>query len=463
MTVSKLFIAPMTTNSQGAPTLGAPILNASDDGTIRKGKPSIVQVGEHATIVFSGGASGKTQLMYTTYDPTITNVDERWSVIRSFSLGTGFEYANSPSIFARRYNGVNVDGLNSGDAVIEMSFVGKLRGRPSTEVFFARVPADSNGAPVERNGNPQFSLMPTRIQDLLESSDDRSTYQARGVAWNTSAVIRLEQQLNNTITNLEVADGSRVFNQATGILSFNTTLGGKVYIDTNIGTVRFASAVPSKEASLLLTYQPRFVRVSEPATAAGCSASSILFDNRQGSDASYWVSASGAALTNSDNDAIRSARYVFTYIRAAAGGGLSSRPYIRSLRLGVQCPSAIPTDSNGVVQGLTVSGSSGPYQVDAANGRIYFTDVDEYRNVTVNGVVYQVSFVAERKESPILVEQPVNEAGLAAFLDPLDIGGQIGARRPGLIWLLWSSTRSGSPDVYFETIAPRFSLLPAGN
>ena len=146
------------------------------------------------------------------------------------------------------------------------------------------------------------------------------------------------------------------------------------------------------------------------------------------------------------------------------------------MRLGVQLPTAISTQASGIVTSLSVTGNVGPYQVDPVSGRVYFTDLDENQLVTVTytgvdeanqqlgsqTVKSIVTLVPERNETPVVIEQAVNEAGLTALLDPFDPGGQIGARRPGLIWLFWSSTRAGTPDVYFETIAPRWTPIPTG-
>jgi hypothetical protein len=162
---------------------------------------------------------------------------------------------------------------------------------------------------------------------------------------------------------------------------------------------------------------------------------------------------------------------IFMYGRSATANGLTSRPYMTTMRFGVQLPTPIHTQPNGDVTSLSVSGATSFYQVDPANGRVYFTSADEARNVTINytgadaqgnaitvpGVSATVTMVEERAETPLPIEQAVNEGGFTAFLDPIT-----GVERPGLIWILFSSTRSGSPDLYLQTIAPRFSPVPAG-
>jgi hypothetical protein len=200
---------------------------------------------------------------------------------------------------------------------------------------------------------------------------------------------------------------------------------------------------------------------------AGHSSPSILFDNRLVAETSYWV-----GLTPTDG----SARYVYTYVKTSPGAGQTKRPYLKSYRLGVQLPYAIATQPNGFVTNLTVSGNTGAYQVDPVNGRVFFTAVDEAKQVTISGTLKApngslinnfsqtsyVSFTVEREEAPVTIEQAVSESGVYAFLDPLNLGGNYPDRRPGLIWLFWTSTRAGAPDIYFETIAPRFTPVPPG-
>ncbi len=459
--LNKMFIAPITLGSGGAPTVGAPIMAANDDSRIQKSKPSVLQVGETVTMMFGGGSAGNSQLMYMSYDPSFG-----WTPIRTFSTGGGFEYTTSPSMTLRRFaSTAGGPQLPQGQEMLEISFVGKLRSRPNSEVFFGRVKAQSNGMP-DGGNNPIFLYLPNKDQEQLVSNGQPGVYRADGVAWNLRNTIRLEQTFDgNTYTDLEVA-GTRTYDQSTGLITFTTKLGGKAYLDPGAGTVRFASTVPPKNALLVLSYQPRFLRISGTGVNAGHSSPSILFDNRLVAEASYWV-----GLSPTDG----SARYVHTYVKTSPGATQTKRPYLKSYRLGVQLPYAIATQPNGFVVSLTVNGNSGAYQVDPANGRVFFTAVDEAKPVRIqarlklpngNFLDYDrtsyVSFTTEREEAPVTIEQAVSESGMYAFLDPMNLAGNFSERRPGLIWLFWTSTRAGAPDIYFETIAPRFTPVPPG-
>ncbi len=468
---SRIFLAPVSVSAAGVPTVGAPIRATKDDPGIRKTRLSLVQTGDRATVFFAASTGGGSQVSYTTYNPSVANIDDRWSPIRSVSLGAGFEELSSPSVSARIYTGAPQPAggftLNPGTRILEMAFVGKLRGRPNSEVFLARMVADANGAPV------RLAAFAPRQNEVLEAVGP-GVYRSQGVSWNLRFAPQLWQSLNGVATNLEVPNTRRV-DSTTGIVTFETRLGGRVTLDPNSGTVRFGTATPNQKAVLLLTYQPYAIRVSGAGQTTSHSAPNLLFDNRLIADASYWVRPGGSGVTNADSDPIRTSRYVVAYGRSAAGGGQSARPYLRSFRLGVQLPAGVLTNPDGTIVSLAVVGATGAYQVDPARGRVYFTDADEGRSVSIafqgateDGVpvnvpaaTYTVGLVPEQEEFPVPIAQPVNESSPFLSLDPFDPAGAIGSRRPGLIWMVWTSTRAGVPDIYLQTLAPRFAPIPA--
>ena len=121
---------------------------------------------------------------------------------------------------------------------------------------------------------------------------------------------------------------------------------------------------------------------------------------------------------------------------------------------------------------LVGSGSLGPYEVDWVRGRIYFTEIAEGRTVRISysyynpatnsvqssgNLVYTVAWGDEMSstqsngdetvaENPLPTDQAVSEGTVAAFKDPyLD-----------KLWVFWTSTRSNTTDLYYETIAPQF-------
>jgi hypothetical protein len=94
--------------------------------------------------------------------------------------------------------------------------------------------------------------------------------------------------------------------------------------------------------------------------------------------------------------------------------------------------------------------------------RITYTGVDESGN-TVNPPPFEakVDPLVELVEEAVPIEQAGNESGMNIAMDPLSSAfNRQDFRRPALYWLFWTSTRTGVPDVFFQTVAPRFTPRP---
>lgn len=419
---------------------------ATFDAGAPKGRPAIVQAGQHATVFYSVGSAGQTKIHWGHFDGTV------WRDPGILSTGAGFESVSSPSAYARIYRGA--DGSLTGVPIIELLFAGKLEGSPNTDIYMARLEADSSARAVSG------LFFAEQVDEVLAATAQRGIYRARGVVWDKESPIELKQVLNGVETSL-ILPSTKRSDGATGIVSYETPLGGRVYLDPARGTIRFAGSTPNQRARLLLTYVPGYIRVAEggPANLGGPN---LLLDERFIGDESYWA----GAFTNARED-----RYIAVYTKAASGPGQTARPYIRTMRFGVQLPTPIHTNSEGFVTTLTVTGATGPYQIDPANGKVYFQAEDEDRDVTITYVglnpsnggqiaphsdTYTVGLTDERAEAPVAIDGAINESQVSAFLDPFD-NASVSRRRPGLVWLFWTSTRDGSADLFFQTIAPHLA------
>ena len=468
VSANRLFVAPVTPQQNAQANVGAPVAS-SNDADMPKGKPSVVQVGaDQAVIFYAGSTGGRSRLYYELYNAGT------FSVSTPVPTGVGFDTASDPSGEARLYQGADPADVAQSGHMIELSFSAKLRGRPNNEIFLTRIPTDVNGAPNKSNSNQGIlSYFPARNQEQLEVQPSRGVYRALGVGWNVGTTAALNAiDLGITTggaapTSIIVAGSPRLYDPNSGILTLTTTLG-TVYADTFEGTVRFANSVPGTDFQVYANYQPQFLRISATKTAS-LTGPNLLWDFRRVATPNYnpanfqmydryWYSTNGVHATLTSPLLVND-RYMVMYNRAANGPGLSARPLVETLRLGLQLPLTVPTLASGDVDftGIQVTNNNGPFQIDPTTGRIYFTAVDEDNVVTVNllGVTtrYNVTFVQERSESPVAIEQAVNENQVTAFVDPFDPVG-VANRRPDLVWLLWSSTRTGPSDIYFETIAP---------
>lgn len=445
------------------------------DATMGKGRPAVIQSDDRATVFYAGSGTGSSSMFYAHFDGT------SFAQPQPIPLGAGFESFGTPSISARTYVGLSVPGLTTNTPILEMTFSGKLRGRAHSEVYFARMRSDNRLVPVNVGGQrTPLVYFPRRSQERLAADGDGTSFSAAGLLWNTSDPtnnpVVLQQRIGAVVTNLEIP-GTRTIDRTTGMISFETRIGGKAYLDPNLGSVRFSGTVPARNATILLSYTARVFRISTSGGSAYAGPNG-LFDNRLIGEFSYWANRLNGAIN--PGDPVRTGRYIFTYGRAAAGAGAASRPYMRTVRFGVQLSRAIHTQANGNVTSFVVNNMSTAadafYQVDPANGRVYFTDVNENHEVTITytgvdettgapiGPIQEtltVGLIGERNEAPVPIEQAVNESQIFSFIDPLN-PAPVADRRAGLIWMVYTSTRAGGPDVYIQSIAPKFTPVATG-
>lgn len=475
--VSKIFLSRLTIDGSGTISNISDPVSLNDNLNLAKGKPALVQAGDDALVIFTATAGSQSRLMWSHVENGV------FSPSTPLSVGSGFESIGSVTAHGRVYQGVNqANGLQTGNNLIEFAFTAKLKGRPNREVFLGRMRANGSARPINVAGSrsPIVRFAPL-AQERLVADGEPGTFRATGIDWvvNGGNPVRLEQSLNGTVVNLEVPN-TRVVDELTGLITFDTRLGGKAYLDPALGTVRFSGVAPSQRSVLLLTYTPRFLRISTVNTA-NYGSPTLMVDQRFISEYDYWANANLTGITSGAQ--VRPERFVLTYGRTAAGTGQTARPHMRTLRLGIQLfdpvsrrPLALHTQPNGNVTDLVITGQTGPIQVDPANGRIYVTAQDEGRTLRIvrfagieegtgNALTFNVNedvqaqLINERSEAPILIEQAVNETQLSAFIDPFDNPAASG-RRPGLIWMFWTSTRAGGPDVYMQTIAPKLTPRP---
>ena len=485
------FLALVSPQAGGGLTASAPVA-VPGDVTSLKGRPSLVQSSTGAMVFYPSLAGGKKGINYVRF------AGGKFGPVSALPFSTAFDSVDAPSATGRPY--VGVTAANRG-GLVELTFSGRVKGRPAAEIFSGHLrtqSAASLGAidrlPENVDGTLQSDLWipQTALFERL-AIEANGTYRARGIDWvrdftvdpMTGKVLTRPVQIYlyragslprsvlmdgfDAAGNYTAANDTRRFDPQTGLMTYRCWLGGQVYIDPALGTIRFSSAVIDKSSELRATYQPRFMRVST-STQGTMTQPSGLYDGRPISNINFWRTANNNPVTGAM--AVTNDRMVFTYNRSAVGSGQGARPLMTTWRLGVKVNYSIAV-INGYPQ-VSVAGAIGPYQVDPANARIYFTAVDEDNpllTVTYTGVsdvnggtipnqvekVGPVSWIQERAEELLPIEQAANESGLTAFLDPF---GYFNQRRPPLMWMFWTSTRGGVPDIYFQTVAPQFSPVP---
>lgn len=509
-TVNQLFMAqftiPANLNTLNNP---AAILPMPYDVQTKKTTPALVQTSRgavnNAVMIYGSSSGSNAQLNAVSWRQ---GAGQPWSAPQALPGGNAFDRIGNPSAQIRRYQDLAVEGR------LDFSFTARRRGRSTSEAFMGRMAveqADANdlGLPLGNNATRAMRAYGPRV-DALSFDTAAGVFWAPGAAWrlsnpdlNGTAAQRIDVlQLQGGVYTSILDYGSRNFDSDTRMMTFNTrntgstVTGGSVTIDTVTGSVKLTGTTMPRGTRLYIQYSPYYLATSQSGNVNYRSASMVWDDRLIGvytdaanpsrnlvADLRYWRTAAGA--TPAPNASIRNDRFVIAYTRTSGDGGRPTRPALRTMRFGVQLPTPIATNAAGNPVGLTVNYVAGIaaadqvaagerfYQVDAANGRIYFTAGAEDKLVNINyqgvdgsggtlpatgNVRYAVDLVQETNEADLPIEQGVNESDLYIALDPQNFDNP--SRRPGLLWLFWSSTRSGSDDVYYQTIAPRFFPRP---
>jgi hypothetical protein len=456
--VWQVFAALATVDGDGNVTsIGTPIRVATDVNT-QKGKPALIEtpstvanVERGATVIFPEIGPNGTAIVSSAVSVGLPD----GGPVQVENFGNGFSNLGDITLAGR---------ARGNQSAYELLFTGQLKGS-TTKGLFRGVTTGLSGIALGQ-GNT-FQPLPYRTNEVLTSIGS-GKYIANGVSFNPNQPVLMQISVGGAAPVALARPNTQVVDRETGMISFESILGGRVFIDPFAGSIRFGGSAPARNAQLLLSYQPYFARISE--TNSGYSSPVLIFDNRKTTDTTYW---SGSGAANAQND-----RLVVMATRGG-GAGLATRPVMKTLRLGVQLPTPILTRDNGAVVALTVTGNTGPYQVDPASGRVYFTVADDGRAINVSytgadrgtgasvGTVTvsnsTVDMITESEEALIPIEQAVNEGGLAAIADPFDPNSNDDRlRRPAMYWIIWSSTRGGVPDLYIQTIAPRLAPAPLG-
>jgi hypothetical protein len=484
-TLNEIIIARFDTTD---PTnLNAPIsLSAMPyDVYTKKTAPTIVQDGNTATVIYGAASGGNPQLYYTIFNNGVWTPPRALLGNQNQTGVNAFDRVGNASAQLRAYRNTGNTGR------LDVSFTARRRGKANAEAFMATLRTGGNGSPNAGGGGAALPFGP-RV-DPIAVDAATGTYWAPGAIWrtdgndlNTASANRLDLMKLQGGAYVSVLDHTtRYFDGDTSLLTYKTTFGGNVTIDPNTGSIKFAGAAIPRGTRLYVRYAPYYLVTSQSGNVNYRSASMVWDDRLIGvyadptnptrnllGDLRYWRTPGNLPISSA-SDLIRNSRFVLAYTRTSGDGGRPTRPALRTMRFGVQLPTAIALDANGDPVFLQLTGSPGNYQIDAANGRIYFESIGEDQNVTINyrgvdgagallgatgNVVYNINRVSETSEEDIPIEQASNESDLFISLDSQNFDNT--ARRPGLLWLFWTSTRAGGDDVFYQTIAPRFAPRP---
>ncbi len=470
------------------------------DLSSEKSKPSLVQTGANATVFYTVNSTGFGRVNYATF------TGAGWNTPHALDMGNAFENVGAPSAVLRRWRNAGPPNPGVVTPYLSVAFTAKLRGKAFSEAFMTRLEADATGAPL--GDQPQRAFGPRIDEMTLDTA--AGTYWAPGAVWrlarndlvipNPAAPFNAAEEFidvfqlvgGNFVTVVDKT--TRTFDRESGQIVYTSVFGGKLFIDTRTGSIRLSNALVPRSLRLYVRYAPMYMRVSTGPGANYRTVGMVYDDRFIGvyqdpinpirnllGDIGYWGNEFSASPAT--NELLRWDRHVLTFTRTSGDGTQATRPFMASLRYGIKLPTAVQLNPNGSLASFTVTwidniglpGSERFFQVDPATGRVFFMAGMEDRRVSItyNGVnengqaIGAVNYEAkvdplfELAEEAVPIEQAGNESGLSITMDPLSAAfNRQDFRRPSLYWLFWTSTRTGVPDVFFQTVAPRFTPRP---
>ncbi len=445
--------------------------NTTVDAKLRTTRPAIIQSGGTALVFFGSSSTGTAALNWAKFqNGSWVRVENQF--VASEGLSTSFESVDSV--------GVATHNEPTTGNVVDLAMAAKLRGRATTEVYYGRLNFSAGQLRPTSQFGSYFRSWDTLV-DKLDYDASSGGWWSQGAEWtsdnaalsggdnvptnNPAAVSTVDIMRREGANYISILDhSSKRFDGANRVMTARTTLGGTVVLNFSNGLVKFEGALLPRNTTIYLRYRPRLVRVSEGGSR-NYRGVALMFDDRIITDGVGYFNADGSAATNTTFGTVD--RLMFTYQRTGTGEDRGGLAY-RSLRVGIRLPYPARAD-----RAVTVTGVTRPYQVDWATGRIYlsmedlnkpitvtYTALDNGNSFAVGPIVQRSGYLGEAAESPIPVVDGANEGGLSVALDAQNSPfNSTLAQRPNMYWVIWAGTRFGSPDVYFQAIAPRFSNL----
>lgn len=432
----------------GVPSLGE-IKYFTYDPEVPKRRLRPVMFPQNGLAVFwHGDVNGQTRIFENALLGTVDTVDQtsNWTKPLLIDPGRGFEMTSDPTP-------VPIPG----QAILDLIFTGRLRDVPQSEVFYSKWTRNRFGSLTQQRS------LPERNREILVRETNGTTFRARGVNWVTNQPIEVWIRRPGLAPARIDVPATRQDDPNTGVISFDSSTGGKMFCDPHTGTVRFGNGSPGAGAQVEVRYTPRIIRISEMGSTGGHSGASSFLDMRINWNRTYYFTTANTPISNATFP--QTARYWHFYQRGATGPGQTKRPYMKTQRLTLRLNHPIAINNLGQPI-VSVAGATDVWQADPASAKVMFGLTDENRTVTVtyqwrNGagvlqndqVTGVVQWQTELAEQPVPIEQAVDEDSVYAFAD---LFNDVTSPRPPLAWVFFTSTRGGSRDVYYITVAPNF-------
>jgi hypothetical protein len=449
-----IFYAPVNrSNGQlGAPIkmeTGEPGAMQSADSRMPRYRPVAMSLGSGARLFWYGGTTGRYGLfMNETLDVASGTA---WFPARSISTPAALVSAKDPY------------PVPKANGEVDLVYAGVTKDRNTNEIFLTTFRPRRPGAGIDWD---RPAAQPRVTDEPAVADAGGKLWRTRGIDWLTFGTYGNESIIDVKVNNMSVL-GDRERSD-TGVMRYESRLGGYVVVDPEAGTVSFPNMAPGPSDVVTVSYTPRTIRLTSLGNVGGHTEPVAFIDTRPIGDKRLSFRQNGDLAAS--NDFIPVDRFWVLYKRGGTAAGQPSTLYTRTYRPGVPLPTPMAVFGSGKPVIVTVQGDTGFYTVDPVQGKVYFTQSDIGKEVQITyrvsggGVSYNtirafVGWVSESSEAAVPIERAVAEGQVCAFADPVV---EVDPGRPEFVWLFWSSTRDGASDIYYQSISPRFGAAPAG-
>ena len=444
-----------------------PIYSFLNDPSLTKinPKPLLVNLasgGKALFLFWHTGTRGQTALYYNVNVTSGTDfAGNGWSQDTRLPTPGGLSWESDACPIARTAalihdpDGVAADATLS---CIDVVYTGLLKNRSNPETLLSRYILDIS------TGTPVLKVVPLAqsVNEPMARIGSTNTYEARDAAWYLGTV-------KQTVTLYYGSPGNPTFintglgrlDAASGLVYYNSNLGGQIVVDIRTGRISFPNVPLPKGQRLFVTYTPQVMRLS-----VGRSPNPNITDNSPVESISASTHNPFALLDTSFNPRAANTpvdRLWVLYRKDSSGDNKAvSGVYYKPMRLMVQLPASTTGAYGNITSTVT------PAEIDYDRGRVYFTEADEGKTVTVTGGGQSVSATI-RWCDELATDTTINTkngilheyASIPDTLLPTEVSGsaegQVTAFKDpyqNKLWVFWNSTRNGTIDLYYETIAP---------
>ncbi len=547
-TESRTVYAPVPPGSNAAPD-PTKIQSMLNDPALSKQSPKplilATGAGDFIYLFWHAGNGSQTQLYYNFTQGSAGGFPATsWSRDTRLETPDALSWQSDPSpIYHQSWDTVNNKAID----VIDVVYTGVLKNRRTVETMLSRYVIDPT------NFTLSITPLPEVVGEQMSRSGNTFSYAARDAAWaygsgphgellptdkesriklyisrNYGPIVPLVPANKGFTTD---ANGDHFpvgrYDPASGLIYYDSTLGGQIVIDPRSGTVTFPQVAPGRNDAIYVNYTPMVMRLNtsrdetnivrtagygnftanDPAfaqrsatTSPGSNQNPVAIMER---DINMASTDERRSLTSPQvvfgipanvNSGTGMPRLWVLYRKSDVSGSVKSTLFYKAMRLMARLPRPVAlTNNNGQysITNLTVSGNQGPYEVDWVRGRVYFTELDEGRLVTINysfvggqsgNLVYRVAWGDEISSTSQVVDpnspfvdyttpevvlptdSAVNEGQVTAFQIPATLRtGPSGPGGSGIpfqypqgseLWVFWTSTRAGTTDLFYETVRP---------